>query len=312
MKSLLKVLILFIAINASAQSQGLYNTGKITFGGEGLQTLNLNIGEEGIDKPSQQWDPNAVLIFNAIDSLGDAATESEKERINSFVLYLKNTGDWDKIVACWGMATETQTAAVLNWKHPGTFTLSLVNSPTFTTKEGFNGNGTSSYLNTNWIANSHGAGIYLQNDAGITIYTRTSGTSTGNIVGVVGASNVRSLAFLPKYTDNNLYNRTNNVNTSFYSTANATAEAIYTILRTSNTAVTVYRNSVSLGTQSIGSDGLPLLTLYIGATNVNGTPNFYTNRQISFLIIHSGSISPSNIQTAVETFMDSNGKGVIP
>lgn len=310
MKRLLILILVFVSNVSFAQAQGY--DGTLNLGGSGYESTSINLGGDGLDNPpdnAPSYDADAIAIFNAFTT---PPTDARKTLINNFVVYLKGTGDWAKIVTCWGMAAETQQAGQINWKSPATFTLTLVNSPTFTADEGFNSNGTTSYINTNWIASTHGAGVYLQDDAGITVYTRTSGTGSGNLFGVIGAANVKSIGFTPKFTDNNLYSRFNNVNTIFYSAANATSEALYTMLRTSSTDLTVYRNSVSLGLQSKTSDGLPTLNLYLLCANNNGTAQLFTTKQASFVIIHSGSISVANLQTAIETYMDGIGKGIIP
>jgi hypothetical protein len=76
--------------------------------------------------------------------------------------------------------------ATLNWKNPNANQSTLVNSPTFTANQGFNGNGTSSYINTNYNPSTFSSPKYLLNDASLGWHKRTTGTlsTVRNIVGV--------------------------------------------------------------------------------------------------------------------------------
>lgn len=55
--------------------------------------------------------------------------------------------------------------ACINWKNPSGTKASLVNSPTFTTNLGFNSNGSSSYIDTNFNAATQGVN-FTNNNAG--------------------------------------------------------------------------------------------------------------------------------------------------
>jgi hypothetical protein len=53
--------------------------------------------------------------------------------------------------------------ATLNWKNPLTFPAVKVNSPTFAASSGFEGNGTTSYLDLNWTPSINGVNFQANN-----------------------------------------------------------------------------------------------------------------------------------------------------
>lgn len=94
--------------------------------------------------------------------------------IDTFIGALKAAGVWSKIDAMWVAAAHDEQAGRLNWKSPGSFTLTAVNTPTFTTDRGFNGNGSTSYLDTGWDRSTDGV-QYTRDDAHGSLYQLTHG-----------------------------------------------------------------------------------------------------------------------------------------
>jgi hypothetical protein len=117
---------------------------------------------------------------------------------NQLVLDLKAGGIWSLMDIIYVYASDGDSNyATLNWKNPSFFQCTQINSPTFTANEGFTGNGTSSYLNTNWSALNNGVNFQL-NDASIVCYV-FSNSGTGPFTGIAnnnsqGALNINSTA----------------------------------------------------------------------------------------------------------------------
>jgi len=89
-------------------------------------------------------------------------------------------GVWAKTDVLWMLAAHDAQAARLNWITPASFTLSEVNSPTFTTDRGYAGDGSTSYLDTGWDAATNGVS-YTQNSAHAGVYARTDGNGNVNL-----------------------------------------------------------------------------------------------------------------------------------
>ena len=86
---------------------------------------------------------------------------------NQLVVDLKDAGVWSKLDIFYLFATDGDSDfASINWKDPNTFEITEVNSPTFTTNQGFSSDGASSYLNTNFNLSTSGTN-YTQDDMGL-------------------------------------------------------------------------------------------------------------------------------------------------
>jgi hypothetical protein len=70
---------------------------------------------------------------------------------NQLIVDLKDDGVWSGLDLFYVFATDGDSDfATINWKDPDNFECIEVNSPTFTSNQGFASNGTSSYLNTDY------------------------------------------------------------------------------------------------------------------------------------------------------------------
>ena len=90
---------------------------------------------------------------------------------NQLVVDLKAGGIWSKLDTFGVFATDGNSDfALIDWIRLTQYT--AVNSPTFTADEGFTGNGTSSYINSNFNPASSGVN-YTLNNASIFTYNKT-------------------------------------------------------------------------------------------------------------------------------------------
>lgn len=96
-----------------------------------------------------------------------------KANIAQLIQKLYAGGVWAKTDAMWVFAAHDEQAARLNWITPGTYTCTAVNSPTFVTDRSFAGNGSSSYLDTNFAPNTNAVQL-TQNSAHYSLYLRTA------------------------------------------------------------------------------------------------------------------------------------------
>jgi hypothetical protein len=111
-------------------------------------------------------DYQAVLNY-AITQGYTLPSASQQVLQNQLVLDLKTAGVWSKLDIFYVFATDGDSDfASINWKDPNNFEITEVNSPNFTPNQGFEGNGTSAYLDTNWNITNDSVN-WLQNDAGI-------------------------------------------------------------------------------------------------------------------------------------------------
>lgn len=116
--------------------------------GQGAVNNAINWGTGAATAGSNDADYQAVLDRST--ALGYTAPSAAQQTLqNTLVTDLKTAGVWDKLDALYIMANDgSREFGSLNWASPSTFALSEVNSLTFTSNQGFRGNGTSSTLDT--------------------------------------------------------------------------------------------------------------------------------------------------------------------
>lgn len=120
------------------------------------------------------FDPLSLSLFAAMEVPPDGA---RKTAIDTCVRALVAAGVWAKLDALYVFAAHDAQAALLNWINPAAFEATAANSPTFTEDEGYAGNGTDSYVDTN--CNSGLTTHYTQNSACFGIWTRVVGDNAG-------------------------------------------------------------------------------------------------------------------------------------
>ena len=110
--------------------------------------------------------------------------------IDLLITTLKAASIWSKLDVLQVYAAADQQAALLNWVSTS-FNASVVNAPTFTADRGFNGNGTTSYVNTGFKPSLGVAGTV--NDCFFGVYDPNpyaSVLSDGLIASNVGANQI--------------------------------------------------------------------------------------------------------------------------
>lgn len=130
----------------------------------GSSTSNVVIVPYVIDSSYQAILDQATLLEYTKPSANQQLIQ------NQLVLDLKNAGIWNELDVFYNFANDgSQEFATLNWKDPSTNQCTLVNSPTWTSNVGFEGNGSSAYINTNWDALTDGVN-YTQNSSSVGAY----------------------------------------------------------------------------------------------------------------------------------------------
>ena len=125
---------------------------------------------EPVPVPAVDADYQAVLDYSTTQGY-TAPSASQQTIQNTLVTDLKAAGVWDKLDVFYVFATDGDSNfATLNWKAPSSHQVTKVNSPTFTADSGFAGDGSSSYLNTNYNPANSGTN-YTLNDASISIWS---------------------------------------------------------------------------------------------------------------------------------------------
>jgi hypothetical protein len=163
---------------------------------------------------------------------------------NQLVVDLKAGGIWSKLDTFANFATDGDIDfALIDWIRLTQYT--AVNSPTFTTNVGFEGNGTSSYVDTNYNPATSGVN-YTQNNASRYFFPHNVlvGRYDGNSAAQRN-SMVRQLT-----TQQRINSATNNALIAFDYDTTITAKSIH---RTSSTDVAFYNGTIVLITTQISA-----------------------------------------------------------
>ena len=161
-------------------------------------------------------------------------SESQRVLQNKLLVDLKSAGVWAKLDTFANFATDGDTDfALIDWKRLSQYT--AVNSPTFNFNKGFKGNGTSSYIDTNFNDFTDGVN-YQQDDASRYLFLwLADGTGALDGKSVAGINNMARTS-----TSFQRINTTLGLSVSFNYTADTEMKSIH---RTSSTNVELFNGT---------------------------------------------------------------------
>lgn len=239
-------------------------------------------------------------VYNAMTTKPTTYADAQ----NTLVQTLVNDGLWAKADLIYVFAQETNGAgeALINWVNPGTHNATNTNM-TFTANQGFTG-GSSKYINTNYYVSTDHVNL-TQNSATIAAYSRSGITATACLVGCYHTYRLSLYPYYSGYTYVIYMNSTSN-STNDYSYSSTAG--LFTAVRQSSSLSYMYKGSTNLGSGTASSGGLPVGYLYVGMEDANA----YFGGEISFVFVGAAlsSTEVGYLNTAIETYMDTMGKGV--
>jgi hypothetical protein len=132
-------------------------------------------GVSGIQSTGPIFDADYQAVLNYAVTQGyTLPSPSQQIKQNQLVLDLKAGGIWSKLDTFANFATDgSSDFALIDWKRLSLYT--AVNSPTFTTNQGFQGDGVGSYINTNFNPSTGGVN-FANNNAAISLYVKIAPT----------------------------------------------------------------------------------------------------------------------------------------
>lgn len=223
---------------------------------------------------SAQHCEEAKILFAKFTTV---PTVGRRTLINDLIIRLKNAGVWQRLDYLHIYAAHASQAGQLNWRNPSTIQATPTSSPTFTTDRGYNGNGSSSYVKTNYNPTT-GPGLYTQNDCHLGLWGRSAGAIGGGDLGMrTSSSAAQSMIQVRSATDQILFRpNVNAAPTSVGTTTDATGHHV--TRRTASNAGATFQNGVQKQTFTDASVAVANLDFYLGAINTNGTAGVFSNR----------------------------------
>jgi len=243
-----------------------------------------------------------------IDRLTGTYSTAELDAINDFFVSLKDDSLYSDIVACRIYALDNASDALLNIK--GTSHTATQTNMTFTARQGFAGNGSTSFIDTNVTPSTSGL---TQNSATYGFYKRDFGDTGGtDMAGRVGSG---AAAISLRTSDGGTAVALSTINSDSIpvgiQTTNPTGMQLYS--RTASNLTTLYSRGVSQGTTSIASTGLPTVRTYLGGGHNNYSLNNSSSDEYALDVIASGwdTAQAANFSNHAENLLDAFGAGVV-
>lgn len=258
-------------------------------------------------------DPATQTLLDQADTDGyTAASGTVLTALDTFIKSLKSDGIWSLLDVLWLPATNGDVDfAGYNLKDPTTFNLTRVNSPTFTSLEGFTGDGATSYLNSGWNPNINGSNFTL-NDSSFGYYQRKSSVNTSGRHG--GDNSTPVFILVATQNSSNIGSALiNQIATvpSDHEFTNSSPQGFLSINRESSATNRIYKNGSLVETETVNSSVVPSIVLYWLSRNANGTASNFSDDQLSFMYYGADLTSKaSELYTAIQDYMTSIGKQV--
>lgn len=211
------------------------------------------------------FDPDYIAILNKAIEFGySLPSASVQTKQNTLLTSMKANGVWAKLDVFYVFAQDGGSSfATLNWKNPAANQAALVSSPTFVSNGGFTGNGTSSYIDTNFNPATQGV-QYTQNNASRYFFTHAIGT--GRFDGNTSGTNSM---FLGVSASQRINAGSNTATPPIDFTSAVNTKSLH---RTSSTAVTAY-NSTTAQTIVQISAAMTSATQWILRSSTNSSTN---------------------------------------
>lgn len=252
--------------------------------GQGAKNNNIGWGQGAVNNDiswgashSESWSGDTDIVggvaydtdYQAILDYATAQgytlpSDAQKTLQNQLLVDLKSAGIWSKLDTFANFATDGDSNfALIDWKRLTQYT--AVNSPTFTTNQGFKGNGISSYINTNFTPSTNGVNYQLDN-ASRYFYgfdALNAARFEGNLDNV---NNMRYSNFIPGYDNIKINSGVSNLMSSAFQYD--LSSEMKSIHRTSSTDIMLYNAKIG-GNRTLTSVGLPTSnqTLFRVGTN---------------------------------------------
>lgn len=250
------------------------------------------------------FDADAQALF---DRMTTTPTNDRKRIINTFIVGLKDDGNWNELDVLVVLAAADPQASLLDWKNLSDGV--AMAAPGFTVDRGATGDGIGAFIDTLYNITTD-AVKFTQNNASLGIYTRTNVSANGqNDIGLNSLGGNESV-INPRNAAGSFGGRINT--DTAHSVAVANSMGLNVMNRTVNNLEEGFKNGVSIGTQADTSQALVNGDFYVLCRNKIGTgAEAFSTRQLALYFFGSGNINHLTLFNRVETYMDSVGAGVV-
>jgi hypothetical protein len=332
MKKLMILLALFLGLSLQAQDTLYYYNGQPLVDNDSFLVAAASGGGGGTSyaQDSLFTYNDQVIIYNdslvaKVEESAAASYDTDYQAVydemtnkppstiaayqDTLVRMMKDSSVWTEGDAMWVYAqySNSDGEALLNWYDPDGTSATAVSAPTFTSNQGFTGDGSADYIDLNWNPSTDGSN-FVQDDAAFAVYIRNN---VNGAYSATGGSDGSNSNFINPRASDNYYGA---INASGYTglTTSATSVGCWITTRTSSNNMPVYLNGVEFESYSHSSTGLPNVDHYALAYNNNGSAGEISPYQISIVWYGAGlsATQARALNNCFEYFMDNLGYGV--
>lgn len=272
-----------------------------------IEHVFIRIFSNGVEIPlPSSYDSDAQLYF---DLLNPEPSLQFKEAINKLVLSLKASGNWNKLDRFWIHATEQQQHAKISLIQPESTVITEVNSPSWVFEQGYTGNGTNSYLDTNFNPSLQ-ASHFVLNNGSVFYYSRTNlqenSADIGNGTTGTGANGT---AIAPRLSSGQTQVRLQasvNVDGPDFTDT----RGLFYVKRIQSDIVTYGRNGMQFGNIAQPQTGIANANFFIGGASWGTVLKFPSTRQIALSGVGSGDVDQYALYLAIQEFATAIGFNV--
>jgi hypothetical protein len=251
-------------------------------------------------------DPDYQAILDYATTQGYTLPSAGQQALqNQLVVDLKAAGIWSKLDTFAVFATDGDSDfALIDWIRLSQYT--AVNSPTFTSNEGFQGNGTSSYVDTNFKPSVNAVNMSI-NSSSFNIYQRIDSSVANYGHGAYSTPSglyINPLARFPTVGFRSWHNSNAGGNSGTYSGA----PSFYSTDRSGSGSVIHINNGSQIGNITLSSSSLPTRNILLFASATNSTTGIgeLNNAQISLVSIGASlNTEKTAFYNAINTYLTS-------
>lgn len=248
--------------------------------------------------------PYTSAFLSEVTSRGGSLTDNELTYLSTFEASIgSDMSEFDRL---WIHGLSNNIAARTSFVNPTSTIITAVNSPIFTANQGYSGNYSNMYLNTNYNLTSNSVKLTL-NSASAFLYSRSNVANDSADMGAVTTAPLALTQILTRGALNNIVGDINaNDNTG---TTSTDSRGFFSAVRNSAATNQIYKNGALIAS-GVRLSRLPDINLYLLCRNLNGNPNFFAGRELSLSGVGSSSINQLNFYNAVQALGTSIGWAV--
>lgn len=246
--------------------------------------------------PAASYDTDAQAYFTAVEGAGGAINSAGKTAYNDLIVGLKADSLWTLIDRLWCWCAQDAVAAQRDLK--GANTVTATGSPTFTAKTSYDFSGSGQYFDSGFMPSIHGV-AFTQDSAHLMAFVLEDISSTARDLGVLDGVVVTRLQSRQSTNASFAVNAANDT-----TAANASGIGCFLASRTASNLTTLYKNGSSIGTSAQVSNGVNNFSLFIGATDLEGSPTGLSTRAQAMVSFGGGmnATQAGNYYTRLNTF----------